>query len=372
MLDLRDTYEIGGPGKTILETYRAIDRTKFDLHLAVFLRRNETEDSPFISAARAIGMPVHIIRAVHQYDPRQGWSIADLARRLDADIIHAHEPKSDVLSFLASRQIDAVLMTTLHGWIGNSMKGKCFIELDRFVVSYFDCVIAVSEQIRQQVASRVPASKLRLIHNAIVLERYQRTGEKGFMAELLGRAVNGPVFSTIGRMSPEKGHADLLEAFAEISSTGVGPTLVLAGDGPDKSKLMTRAAELGIADRVHFPGYVARPERLLEETDLMVLPSHTEGLPNAALEAMAMGVPVLATRVGGTPEVVTDGETGTLVTPRAPRELSRAMTDFLSNPERWRAMAGRALGVVHERFNFTARTRKLEALYEELLESRPQ
>ena len=104
-------------------------------------------------------------------------------------------------------------------------------------------------------------------------------------------------------------------------------------------------ARLGLQETVHFPGYVSQPERILEETDLMVLPSHTEGLPNAALEAMAMEVPVLATRVGGTPEVVSDGETGRLVDPRSPEMLARASSSSCPtrrSGERWAGADGKS------------------------------
>src|SRR5262245_66308326 len=102
VLDLRDTHEIGGPGKTILETYRAIDATRFQVHLGVFLLDDEGESSPFINAARECGMPVHVIRSSHPYDPRLVWRVASLARSIGADIIHAHEAKSDVIAYLSS------------------------------------------------------------------------------------------------------------------------------------------------------------------------------------------------------------------------------------------------------------------------------
>jgi glycosyltransferase involved in cell wall biosynthesis len=145
---------------------------------------------------------------------------------------------------------------------------------------------------------------------------------------------------------------------------------VLVGDGPERQRLVDRISALGLQDSVHLPGYLNRPERILEETDLAVLPSHTEGLPNAALEALVMEVPVLATRVGGTPEVITDGETGRLVEPRSPQALAEALIDFASNPLPWKRMAERGRAEVVQRFNFSTRTRELEAIYAELAGSR--
>jgi glycosyltransferase involved in cell wall biosynthesis len=368
VIDLRDTYEIGGPGKTILETYRAIDSTRFRLHLGVFLTANESDATPFITAARRYGMPVHIIRGHNQYDPRMIWRVADLARRLEIDIVHSHEVKSDTITVLASTVRRMRILTTLHGWIGNSTKQRALIAMDRRLARRFDRVIAVSRPIYDTLAAQgVPAEKLRLVHNAIVLDHYRRTGRRGFLQNLVGHPVEGPVLVSIGRLSAEKGHEDLIQAIAALEAKGHRVSAVLAGDGPERTRLLQRVTELGLQDRVHLPGYVSEPQRILEEADLMVLPSHSEGLPNAALEALAMEVPVLATRVGGTPEVVTDGETGRLVEPRSPGALSAAILDFLADPAAWKPMAIRGREVVERHFNFDARTRRLEGIYAELV-----
>jgi glycosyltransferase involved in cell wall biosynthesis len=368
VLDLRDTDEIGGPGKTILETYRAIDPARFRLHLGVFVTRHETGDTPFVKAAREYGMPVHLIRGFNQYDPRMISRLARLVRALGIDIVHAHEVKSDVITYLASRLHRVPTVTTLHGWIGNGAKQRAFIALDRRVVRGFDRVIAVSGPIREQLLeSGVPPAKLRLVHNAIVVERYRRSGRRGFLAELIGRPLPAPVIASIGRMSPEKGHADLVEALGLVARRGRAVSAVLAGEGPERSRLAARVRELGLEQSVHLPGHVAQPERLLEETDLAVLPSHTEGLPNAALEALIMGVPVLATRVGGTPEVIADGETGRLVPPRSPEALADAIVDFVADAAPWQRMAERGREVVERQFDFQSRTRRLEMIYAELL-----
>jgi len=367
-LHLRDTYEIGGPGKTILETYRFIDRSRFHLYLGVFLRRGETSDSPFVAEAKRIGMPVHIIAGLHQYDPRMIMKVNEIVKNEKIDILHAHEVKSDVIAFLASRLRPVPIITTLHGWIGNSFKGRMLIALDKYIVRGFDRVIAVSQRIEQELLTAgVPKSKIQLLHNAIVLEKYRRTGIRGVLQEVVGRRVESPVIASVGRLSPEKGHADLIEAIALVKQAGHKMSLVLIGDGPERPSLLRQIEKHGLHHCVHLPGYVQAPQRLLEEVDLMVLPSHTEGLPNAALEALLMEVPVLATRVGGTPEVIADGETGRLVAPHSPRELADGIREFLTSPERWKEMAKRGKKIVESHFDFQARTRRLQTIYEEML-----
>lgn len=368
ILHLRDTHEIGGPGKTILETHRAIDRGRFQLHLGVFLRRGEEEDSPFIAAAKRLDIPVHFIRGGYAYDFRMIGQVIDLVKAFQIDIVHAHEVKSDVIAYLAARFHPVPIVTTLHGWIGNSFKDRLFIKLDKRIVRGFDRVIAVSRRIEEELlAAGVAGKKLRMLHNAIVLERYRRTGKGGVLAEAIGRPVAGPVIASIGRLSPEKGHSDLVDAIGVVRSRGEKVSLVLIGDGPERPKLLQQIKALGLQDVVHMPGYIQEPQRLLEEIDLLVLPSHTEGLPNAALEALLMEVPVLATEVGGTPEVITDGETGRLVPARSPERLAEGIQEFLASPESWKRMASRGKDMVKANFDFRARTRKLEAIYDEMM-----
>jgi glycosyltransferase involved in cell wall biosynthesis len=371
ILDLRDTHEIGGPGKTILESFRAIDHSRFSLHVGVFRGPADTDDTPFLDAARAIGMPIHQVHASGPYDLRLIWRLASIVREAQFDIVHAHEAVSDVVTYAMSLLHPVLIVSTAHGWIANSRKGRLMVDLDKRVLGRFDRVIAVSGKLQRDLLDAgVPARKVTLLHNAIVLEKYRRAAGPGALEPLVGKRLPGPILVSIGRLSPEKGHADLIEALALLASRGRYVSAVFAGDGPSRAALQQRVRAAGLEERVHLPGYVAEPARLLQDADLMVLPSHTEGLPNVALEALAMDVPVLATRVGGTPEVITDGETGRLVPPHAPEALADAIDDFLAHPARWRGWAARGRQVVEAQFDFAARTRKLEAIYLEMVEKR--
>lgn len=364
ILHLRDTYEIGGPGKTILETHRAINRDRFRLFLGVFAIGDEDGVTPFTAEAKRVELPVHVVRGSNRYDPRLIGRVINLVKSLKIDIVHAHEVKSDVITYLAAQFHAVPIVTTLHGWIGNGLKQRALIALDKRIVRGFDRVIAVSRRIEHElVAAGMPSDKICLVHNAIVVERYRRTGQRGMLSKVIGRPISPPVVASIGRLSHEKGHADLIEAMGIVHKGGHKVSLVLIGDGPERPKLFQQIKSLGLEDSVHLPGYINDPQRLLEEIDLMVLPSHTEGLPNAALEALLMEVPVLATRVGGTPEVITDGETGRLVSAHSPEELAAGILEFLADPESWKRMANRGRDAVKANFDFQARTRRLESIY---------
>jgi glycosyltransferase involved in cell wall biosynthesis len=239
-------------------------------------------------------------------------------------------------------------------------------------VRSFDRVLVVSGRVREQLlASGMPPARVTLVHNAIVVENYRRTGRADVLEGLVGRPVAPPVAVTIGRLSAEKGHRDFVTAMGLARDRGAMISAVLVGDGPERARLETQVRELGLADRVHFTGYIQSPERVLEDVDLMVLPSYTEGLPNVVLEALMMEVPVLATRVGGTPEIVTDGESGRLVEPGRPEALAEQIVAFLHDRAGWRAMARRGQAHVRAHFDFQARTRHLERIYTELVAGRP-
>jgi glycosyltransferase involved in cell wall biosynthesis len=370
ILDLRDTREIGGPGKTILETYRAIDHSRFDLQLGLFRSVGDRADTPFLEAARSIGMPIHEVRARGPYDPALIWRLAALVRERRFDIVHPHEASSDVITYCMRAIHRVPVVSTAHGWIGNSPKQRFMIDLDKRVLRRFDRVIAVSEKMqRDLIDARVPAAKVTLLHNAIVLEQYRRTNERGALDALVGRTLPRPVLVSIGRLSPEKGYADLVDALALVAARGRHLTAVLAGDGPSRVDLAARIQAAGLHEWVHLPGYVQQPARLLQDADLMVLPSHTEGLPNAVLEAFAMEVPVLATSVGGTPEVVTNGVTGRLVPAHSPESLAAGIVSFLDDPATWRRWAQQGRRTVETQFDFKTRTRKLETIYVEMMET---
>ena len=371
ILNLRDTHEIGGPGKTILESYRAIDHDRFSLHLGVFRGAADRGDTPFMTAARAIGMPIHEIRGRGPYDPSLIWRLARLVRDQQFDIVHPHEASSDVIAWCMSAVRRVPIVSTAHGWIGNSPKQRLMIDLDKRVLRRFDRVIAVSAKMHRDLqAAGVPTAKLTLLHNAIVLDNYRRATEAGALEWLAGKPLSRPILVSIGRLSPEKGHADLIDALAILAAQGTHLTTVLAGDGPMRSSLSARIREAGLEQWVHLPGYVSQPWRVLQDADLMVLPSHTEGLPNAALEALAMEVPVLATDVGGTPEVIADGVTGRLVPARSPQRLADAIGSFVRDRGTWKRWAHQGRRMVETQFDFRTRTRKLEAVYIEMMDER--
>jgi glycosyltransferase involved in cell wall biosynthesis len=171
----------------------------------------------------------------------------------------------------------------------------------------------------------------------------------------------------VGRLSLEKGQMKLLDAVATLSRDYPGVRLTFAGTGPLREALAERANELGITDRVRFLGYVHDMTQLYWESDLVVQSSITEGLPNVVLEGASLGVPIVATDVGGTTEVLDPGLSGLLVHPGSSLELERGMRAYLADPGEFIERARKRVSGVRALFSMAARTERQMHLYEELM-----
>jgi glycosyltransferase involved in cell wall biosynthesis len=234
-----------------------------------------------------------------------------------------------------------------------------------------DRVVCVSAGQAERVRrAGVLPERVRVIRNAARLEAFSEPdpAARNWLRELVGG--DGPILVAAGRLSVEKGFQVLVEAAPAILKAVPSARLVVFGDGPLRGSLERRVAALGLTDRVRLPGFRDDLDCLLPWADLVVLPSLTEGLPNVALEAAAAGVPVVATAVGGTPEVVIDGQTGVLVPPGEPTSLASRIVDVLRLPDRARALGAAGRRRVEEQFSFDAQARAYQQLFAEVVRPR--
>jgi sugar transferase (PEP-CTERM/EpsH1 system associated) len=236
------------------------------------------------------------------------------------------------------------------------------------LVSHF---ITVSRDLERWLVEdvKVPAHKVSTIPNGVDLSRFGPGGQLE-ARRVLGLPAEGPVVGTVGRLDPVKDQAGLVRAFATLMGTYPETLLVMAGDGPCREDLARLVAALGAEGRVRLLGECRDVPQVLAAMDLFVLPSLAEGMSNTILEAMAVGLPVVATRVGGNRELVDDGETGRLVPPRDPRALADAMAGYLDDPH-LRGLHGKASRRrATETFALERMYRTHESLYGRLLAGR--
>ena len=203
-----------------------------------------------------------------------------------------------------------------------------------------------------------------MIPSGVDTERFAPTAvDRAAAKRALGLPEGAPAIGTVGRLEARKGTRTLIEALARLDGAIGDAHLVVAGDGPLREELAGLAARLGVADRVRLLGNRDDVRDVLAALDVFALPSLTEGMSNALLEAMAMALPLVATAVGGNPEVVTDAEHGLLVPPGDPEPLARAIGRLLANREDGARMGAAARRRVEERYGARAMVRELEGVY---------
>jgi len=294
--------------------------------------------------------------------------VRDLRRLLDEeniDLVHCHRHKAALYGTLAVRSGSGKIpvVVTVHGL----KRSRTLLRrlTNRYLLSRVTKVVAVSRAVREDVlrANPFPApGKVEVIYNGIDISRYPLRSRRG------GRR-DGFLFGSVGRLTPTKGYDLLLAAFAALSIKDA--RLVIAGEGPMRERLEGEARRLGLAGRVTFAGFKEDVRSFLMDLDFFVLPSRAEGLSLALLEAMATGVPVIATETGGIPEVLHDPAVGCLVPEGSVDALRRAMAGVTAwTPERYGAMVAAARKRIEDAFSIESMTRKMEHLYQDILSPR--
>jgi glycosyltransferase involved in cell wall biosynthesis len=360
----------GGPEKTLLNSPRFL-RGAYELRLA-YIRPAADPEYDMPERARAMGVDLVDIPERGPADPRTLARLAGEIRRFRPAILHAHDYKTDILSVVLGRLLRVpVVMTTLHGYVTRGGRLEVYYRADRWALRRMDHAIAVSEDLHGLLAGiGVPPGRCSLVENAIDADQYRRTGPAAAAKARLGLDPDRPVVGAVGRLSPEKGFDVLIRAAGRLRAAGLDPQVIIAGEGRQRGDLEALAGGLGLGGRVHLLGHRADTPALYEAMDAYALSSLREGLPNALLEAMAMEVPVVATRVAGVPRLVEDGAGGLLVAPGSEDDLTRALARLLGDPE-LRARLGRGgRAAVAGRYSFEARMQKVRALYDELLGQR--
>lgn len=299
------------------------------------------------------------------------WKVARLVRSHGVDLMHAHEFAVNTYSTMVSLLTNVPVIATVHGKNYYADKGRR--RLAYRLVARLGTMVAVSEDIREFLVGRVgvKADRVTTVHNGIDPERYAPDPEvRRAERARLGILGDEPLIGAVGNLYPVKGHCYLLEAIARVSSCWPRLSCVIAGQGALLSDLQRQAADLGIASNVRFLGFCDRIPALLQAVDIFVHPSVSEGLPLALLEAMASGKAVIASRIGGIPEVVAHGVNGLLASPADSEDLARQLGAILAEPELGRCLGAQARETVRSRFGFSAMLATYERLYARALNGR--
>ena len=313
--------------------------------------------------AAAAGLETFWLETSGRLDFRAVHRLADYITQNNIALVHAHDFKADFYALAARRRVKAPLVTTLHLWNHNSLRTSFYEAIDALQVRYFDRIICVSPEIARDAQRwRVPAAKLRVILNGVDTRRFRPLSPR-----FANRQI---VIGSIGRLVSQKGYDNFLQAAAQVSRQAPHARFLLVGDGPLRAELEAQAARLGISDCITFGGQRDPIEASYGELDIFVSSSYSEGLPIAVLEAMASRLPVIATRVGATPDVIEDGSSGILISPGNIDELTSAIMLLLRDSDLALALAQAAYERAKTQFSAEAMTRQTEAVYKEILDAK--
>lgn len=291
-------------------------------------------------------------------------------------VFHAHLFDPSVVGLIAARiaGVPARVLTRHYSNYHTRINRPLHVKLDQLCTTLSHHVIAVSNETAEHLVrvEGAPTAKVTAIHNGIDFERVKVSGpeaRKRLRGELdLGNAFT---FLIAGRLHPEKGYEHLFEAVRLLKSRGGRAfALLIAGRGPFLESYQRVVAALGISDRVRFLGFRNDLPDLMVASDLFVLPSIAESFGLVLAEALYLGLPVVATRVGGIPEIVDDGVDGRLVPPGDPLALSDVMESFLNGTVHLPGQGPAAVKKVRMRFDFEQMLKKYEAVYERVLGER--
>lgn len=295
-------------------------------------------------------------------DPGLVWRLYRLFRRQRPDIVHTHSWGTLCEGLLAARL--SGVPAVVHGEHGTLQTQAYQVRVQRWAWGRVGHLLSVSSRLADRMAETVgvPRRRVTVIRNGVDLLRFGDTNVRDARLAL-GLPPQGLVLGTVGRLVEVKDHALLLDAVAVLVRNGVSCTVVIAGEGPLRSSLDARIRERGLADTVRLVGHRADIQNVFGALDLFVLPSRSEGMSNTILEAMASGLPVVATNVGGADEMVVDGETGLLVPPQDAGAMAAALQTLAADPTKRAEMGRRARLRIEHEFSLERMIRQYSELY---------
>ncbi len=360
MLQLLATGGTGGAQESYTGLLLRLDRSRYDV------RALSLSAGSAVQRLRGLGVAVDVIDAAD--DEEAVRELAAWLRREEIDLVHAHMYRAEVVGTRAAVAAGVpVIAATVHS---SRVRPPEDVELVASLTPMMDRLIVPSEAIGHKVRCEGrEGARFAVIPNGVDLSRFAAPAPPSSVRADFGIPPGAPLVGVVARLEPEKGHRFLLEAWPSVLTAAPEAWLAIVGEGSEADALRAQAAALGrsVADRVVFTGRREDIAALTAELAVAVLPSLREAQGISILEAMARRVPVVASAVGGVPEVITSGVDGILVPPEDPDMLAAAVGSLLADAGERTRMGEAGYRTVAERFSIDAQVRRIEAIYDEEL-----
>jgi glycosyltransferase involved in cell wall biosynthesis len=358
----------GGPDKTILNSPRFLEPLGYR-NLCAYMH---PPDDPGFDALRrkATNWGAQLLSVPDRgaTDWRSFSQLLRICREKRVAIWHGHDYKSNFIGLMLRRFWPMRLVTTVHGWVKHTRRTPLYYAIDRACLPRYESVICVSDDLYSLCLKYgVPRDRCVLIENAIDTQQFRRSADLRAAKRRVGIPAERYVIGAVGRLSEEKGFDVLIRSVDQLLKFGLDVELRIVGEGDQEGPLQHLISSLGRDDRIRLVGYQVETIPFYQGIDVFALSSFREGLPNVLLEAMALEVPVVATRVAGIPRLIKHDVNGLLVEPGSASDLADAIAKLLGD-DRLRSrlsLAGRA--TIEKDHSFEVRIQKIRDIYDKLL-----
>ena len=371
---------IGGPSVHVILLTAGLTARGYRTRLVV--GQESAQEGNLLDLAAEKGVPCERLDALGREirvisDIRALFGLYRVIRDFQPSVVHTHAAKAGLLGRVAARLAGVpVVVHTYHGHVLRGyfgpVKTAVFRRLEALLSHLSDALIAVSEAVKQDLVTLgvAPAGHIRVVPLGLDLERFTLELPRGVLRAGPGVAADAPLVGMVGRLVPIKDVPTFLRAAALVRAARPDVRFALVGDGEERAALEREAARLGLSSALSFHGWRRDMEAVYGDLDVVVNSSRNEGTPVALIEALASGRPVVATRVGGTADLLAGGEFGHLVPPEDPRALADAILGVLEDTPaaRRRALLGRAH--VLARHGADRLAQDIDSLYRELLSAK--
>ena len=358
------TYGFGGLENMVTNLVNHIDPNRFESTIISFAPLHPLNNRVDLNRIQVISLNKN-----GGNNPVLIYKIFLILRKIGADIVQTHNWGTALEGILGAKL--ARVQGIVHAERGTIEDKERNILLQRFLWGFADQVLSVSEAHRKKVTNiiRFPHEQIKAIVNGVDTERFFPNPEiKEETRKKLGLTKGAFCIGTVGSLRPVKNQSLLFNACKVILHHFDQVEVLIVGEGPLESKLKQEVQTLGLSGKIHFAGVQPNIPEILNALDVFVLPSRSEGMPNAVLEAMACGIPVIATAVGGTPEVVEDGKSGILIASEDEPHLVQVLKELIQNHEKRLAIGIEGRRRILSHFSLKKMVSEYQALYESLLQ----